>query len=124
MQQGRRLSFGVGIGRIAPAHIGLLREAGWAETAVDLTYLDRSGGITERRIWPRAIVWLDRALMCLAWYTLRQDYRRFHLDRMSGDRLTDSSFRPRRVSLLRDYIVRLKSRPAPDFRPGRVRTAK
>lgn len=93
----------------APAHINLLREASWAETAVDLAYQDLSGGITERRIWPLAIVWFDRGLMCLAWCTLRQDYRRFHLDRMSGVRLTESSFRPRRVSLLRDYIASLKS---------------
>lgn len=93
----------------APVHINLLREASWAETAVDLTYLDLSGGITERRIWPLAIVWFDRGLMCLAWCTLRQDYRRFHLDRMSGVTLTEASFRPRRVSLLRDYIATIRA---------------
>lgn len=94
---------------VAPAHIGLLREASWAETAVDLTYQDLSGGITHRRIWPLAIVWFDRGLICLAWCTLRQDYRRFHLDRMSGVTLTEASFRPHRVSLLRDYIATIRA---------------
>lgn len=93
----------------APAHIGLLREASWEECAMDVTYLDLTGAVTTRRIWPLAIVWFDRALMCLAWCTLRQDFRRFHLDRMSEARLTDESFRPRRVPLLRDYIARVRA---------------
>ncbi len=95
----------------APAHINLLREATWEERAVDMTYSDLSGVTTTRRIWPLAIVWFDRALMCLAWCTLRQDFRRFHLDRMSEARLTDESFRPRRVPLLRDYIAKVRARP-------------
>ena len=95
----------------APAHINLLREATWEERAVDVTYCDLTGAVTTRRIWPLAIVWFERALMCLAWCTLRQDFRRFHLDRMSKARLTDESFRPRRVPLLRDYIAKVRARP-------------
>ena len=43
--------------------------------------------------------------MLLAFCTLRQDYRRFHLDRMEEVRLSEESFRPRRVALLRDYLA-------------------
>ncbi|MEZ5886089.1 MAG: WYL domain-containing protein [Paracoccaceae bacterium] len=89
----------------APAHVGLIREASWEERALDIRYRDLSGRESERRIWPLSIVWFDRALMCLAHCTLRQDFRRFHIDRMSEVRLTDQSFRPRRVALLRDYVA-------------------
>lgn len=93
----------------APAHLALLREASWEERAVRIAYEDLSGARSVREIWPLSIVWFDRALMCLAWCTLRQDFRRFHLDRMQDVSLTDTSFRPRRVALLRDYIAKIRA---------------
>lgn len=92
----------------APAYIALLREATWQERAVDITYEDNAGRGSRRRIWPLSIVYLDRTLMCLAFCTLRQDFRRFHLHRMSGVSLTDDYFRPRRVPLLRSFIVQMR----------------
>ena len=93
----------------APAHLALLREASWDERAIRIAYEDMTGAGSEREIWPLAIVWFDRALMCLAWCTLRKDFRRFHLDRMRNVTLADSSFRPRRVALLRDYIAKIRA---------------
>jgi predicted DNA-binding transcriptional regulator YafY len=94
-----------------PPHIATLRAAAWDERAVDIGYADMGGARTNRRIWPLAIVYFDRTLMCLAWCCLRQDFRRFHLNQMDGVVLTDDSFRPRRVPLLREYRARL-ARPA------------
>lgn len=91
----------------APAHVVALREAAWEERAVDIDYRDADGAPSGRRIWPLAIVYLDHALMCLAWCCLRQDFRQFRLDRIEGAAATDESFRPRRVALLRDYVARL-----------------
>ncbi len=54
------------------------------------------------------MVFLDRTLMLLAWCTLRQDFRRFRLDLMSDVTLTDASFRPRRVPLLRDFLKQMR----------------
>ena len=92
----------------APEHLHILREAAWEEQAVDLTYRDLSGRMTERRIWPLGTVFLDREVMCLAFCCLRQDFRRFKLGQMSDVRPTDESFRPRRVPLLRAYLERLR----------------
>ena len=92
-----------------PAHVAVLREASWAEQEVSLRYLDLNGARTERRIWPLTIVYFDQALMCLAWCCLRQDFRRFHLDRMQDVALTGASFRPRRVPMLRDYIAKVRA---------------
>lgn len=92
----------------APAHVGLLREASWDERAVDIDYEDLSGQTTSRRIWPLALVYFDRALICLAYCTVRRDFRRFHVDRMRRVRLAEESFRPRRAALLRDYLATIR----------------
>lgn len=96
----------------APACLPLIREACWQERALDLTYLDRDGSQTRRRIWPLSVVFLDRTLMLLAYCTLRQGFRRFRLERMSALSLSTESFRPRRVPLLRDFLVELKAASA------------
>jgi predicted DNA-binding transcriptional regulator YafY len=92
----------------APPHLNLLREAAWEERAVDLTYRDVSGQLTDRRIWPLGTVFLDREVVIPEWCCLRQDFRRFKVLEMANVRVTDESFRPRRVPLLRAYIDRMR----------------
>lgn len=93
----------------APASLGLIRAACWDETALAIGYRDRTGAETGRRVWPLAIVFLDRTLMLLAFCQLRQDYRRFHLHRITRADLLDESFRPRRVGMLREFTQRLRA---------------
>jgi predicted DNA-binding transcriptional regulator YafY len=94
----------------APPHLQLLREAAWDERALDLAYRDLQGQVTQRRIWPLGIVFLDREVQCLAFCCLRQDFRRFKVMQMDRVTLTGESFRPRRVPLLRAYIEQMRSR--------------
>ena len=94
----------------APDCLVILREAAWEERAVDIAYRDRAGIDSERRIWPLAIVVTDATFSCLAWCCLRQDFRTFRLDRIICAKSVDESFRPRRVSLLRDYVAQLSAR--------------
>ena len=98
----------------APAHLQLLREAAWDERAVNLTYRDVSGQLTDRRIWPLGTVFLDREVMCLAFCCLRQDLRRFKVHEMSDVWITDESFRPRRVPLLRSFLEQLRGERSTD----------
>lgn len=92
-----------------PAHISILRQATWDENEVQIHYTDLNGAPSVRRIWPLAIVYFDNALMCMGWCLLRQDYRRFHLERMMDVTLTGASFRPRRVPLLREYVQQVRA---------------
>jgi predicted DNA-binding transcriptional regulator YafY len=92
-----------------PPHMATLREAAWDERALDLSYRDRSGQVTDRRIWPLGVVFLDREVQCLAFCCLRQDFRRFKVAQMDAVRLTDESFRPRRVPLLRAFLDDLRN---------------
>ena len=88
----------------------LLREAMWAEEALDIGYRDLKDARTERRIYPLALSYYDRSVMLLAWCCKRQDFRSFHVTRIDGYKNTDESFRPRRVTLLREFIAKLRAR--------------
>lgn len=90
----------------------VLREACWREEALLIRYGDRAGAVTERTIWPLAIVYLDRMLVVLAWCCLREDFRIFRVERMSTATATGVHFRPRRAALLRTYLARLNAADA------------
>lgn len=103
----------------APANLALIRQACWDEMALDIAYRDKAGQVTDRRILPLSVVFLDRTLMVLAWCCLRQNYRRFHLHQIMTVAQTDSSFRPRRVALLREFTETLRGSAATQS-PARI----
>ncbi|WP_170603160.1 helix-turn-helix transcriptional regulator [Ruegeria arenilitoris] len=86
-----------------------LRQATWDERAVDFAYTDEKGDKTHRRVNPLSIVYMDRASMLVSWCHLRKDFRVFRLDRMREMSVTDQSFRPNRVPLLRAALVRVRA---------------
>ncbi len=88
----------------------LLREAMWAEEALDIGYRDLKEARTQRRIYPLALSYHDRNVMLLAWCCKRRDFRSFHVTRIEGYKKTAESFRPRRVSLLRAFVEDLRAR--------------
>lgn len=92
--------------------VGALRRAAWDEVSVRFAYCDRLGAQTERMVKPLGIVFFDDANMLLAWCHLREDFRTFRLDRMDALEITDQSFRPHRVSLLRDHLALLRQKDA------------
>lgn len=94
--------------------MSMIRAACWDERALDIRYRDAGGQITERRVFPLAIVYLDRGTALLAWCCLRKDFRKFLMSRLETAEQTEESFRPDRVRLLRDYIAELyKDSPVP-----------
>lgn len=93
----------------APAHLAVVREAIWEECGLHITYRDKAGAETSRRIWPLSVVFLDRSLLCLSYCHLRQDFRRFHLAEMTAVTRLPESFRPRRVPLLRQMLAQIRA---------------
>jgi predicted DNA-binding transcriptional regulator YafY len=93
----------------APAFLDAVREACWHEYALDISYSDGAGAISDRRILPLAIMYSERTLTVLAWCCLRRDFRMFRLDRLQSVRKGDENFRPRRATMLRDYIAQLET---------------
>ena len=89
-----------------------LREACWRERALRFTYTDAEGRQSQRVIWPLALVYNDTCVTVLAWCCLREDFRMFRSDRIAEIEPDGTSFRPRRVALLREYVDRLAERRA------------
>jgi predicted DNA-binding transcriptional regulator YafY len=94
-----------------------IRAGCWREEALALRYSDKDGAVTERQILPLSIVYLDSKMTLLAWCCLREAFRMFRLDRIEEVRMAGTSFRPRRVTLLRSYLTELRGRAGPRNEP-------
>ena len=90
---------------IVEVDMDLVRRACWEETSLWISYRDLSERRTEREIWPLGLSYGPNALTLLGLCQLRQDYRLFHVARIGKVRPGGTSFRPRRVELLREYIA-------------------
>ncbi|MEM9054728.1 MAG: YafY family protein [Pseudomonadota bacterium] len=88
--------------------IEALRHATRTEQVIDIDYTDVQENETTRCIQPLAIVFFDRSLVVMAWCELRENYRSFRIDRIREMRITERSFRPRRVPMLREYLDRVE----------------
>ena len=86
-----------------------LRRATWEERTIHFAYTDVEGRETERDVDPLSIVFMQASHNLLAYCHLREDFRAFRLDRMRNLAETGASFRPRRVPLLREYLVRMRT---------------
>lgn len=87
----------------------LIRNCCWQERAVCIRYMDSIGSISERTVFPLTIMYTSRTMTLLAWCLLREDFRMFRIDRIQSIAITGKSFRPRRVSLLREYLNILRT---------------
>jgi predicted DNA-binding transcriptional regulator YafY len=99
-------------------YINLIRQASWKEEALDIRYQDKEQNISQRTIWPLSIMYTERTLTVLSWCCLREAFRMFRLDRIIEARPLGTSFRPRRASLLRDYLSLLREGGKVDPPPG------
>ena len=86
-----------------------LRRAAWEELTIRFEYTDAAGAPTQRSADPLSIVFMQASHCLLAFCHLRQDFRAFRLDRMRNLEITGGSFRPHRVSLLREFRERLRN---------------
>ncbi|TMV91377.1 YafY family transcriptional regulator [Thioclava sp. BHET1] len=97
----------------AQIDLSMIREAAWSERALELSYTDRDGRESQRKVWPLGLVYFEREQALLAWCCLRADYRMFIIARIRAIAPLEESFRPRRVAMLRDYTARLRRRHPP-----------
>ncbi|MEL6681445.1 MAG: YafY family protein [Pseudomonadota bacterium] len=110
-RQAHRLQYAVlHADRIVPppmpgVDVRALRQATWDERTIKMDYIDAEGHATTRRADPLSIVFLKETHNLIAYCHLRQAYRNFRLDRMKNLTVTEDSFRPRRVSMLREAIA-------------------
>lgn len=87
-----------------------IRGACWTEHALLITYRDLGGTITQRRVFPLAVLYFERAVMLLAFCHLRHDYRKFHVTQIISAETLAECFRPQRVRLLNMYVADLRAK--------------
>jgi predicted DNA-binding transcriptional regulator YafY len=90
--------------------MSIVRDACWREEALAIRYADKGQLVSERTILPLCVMHTDRTLTVLAWCCLREGFRMFRADRITELKLAGTSFRPRRVALLRDHLAELTAR--------------
>ncbi|MCT4331353.1 YafY family transcriptional regulator [Paracoccus sp. YLB-12] len=100
-------SFDTGPDRDPPrVDLAVIRDACWNEAALDIEYTDLRDAPSRRVIWPLGLSYSQHTLMLLAHCRLRMDFRVFHVNRIRALRPTGDSFRPHRVSLVREYAAK------------------
>ncbi len=88
--------------------VGALRAACWQEKEIIFTYRDKQGEQTRRQVRPLSIIFMEQAHCLISWCCLRQAFRAFRLDRMTQMVVSDTSFRPNRVPLLRQALETIR----------------
>jgi predicted DNA-binding transcriptional regulator YafY len=94
----------------AHPHLQAIRQACWEEQEIEIGYRDQAGTASQRIIRPLAIMYSEHVLTVLAWCCLRNDFRMLRVDRIESLSGNGTSFRPRRVSLLREYLAKLSGK--------------
>ena len=90
---------------LTPASIdaGVIRLAIRNERKLIITYRGPDGRETQRTIWPFLIGFFEQARLVAGWCELRQDYRHFRVDRITGIEATDIRYPRRRAFMLKAW---------------------
>jgi predicted DNA-binding transcriptional regulator YafY len=85
------------------AELATVREAIRRERKLDIRYRDVRDIESERRIWPFAVGFFERARIVAAWCEMRKGFRHFRTDRIMALSPTDIRYPRRRQVLLKEW---------------------
>lgn len=83
-----------------------LRHAVRSQLKVRFAYRDAQERASERTVRPLSLAYFGPVWILAAWCELRDDFRTFRLDRISGFASTPDRFRPERGKTLHDFLKR------------------
>ncbi|OBQ59257.1 helix-turn-helix transcriptional regulator [Mesorhizobium erdmanii] len=83
--------------------LGTVRQAIRNERKIGFLYQDAGGAASQRVVWPFALGFFDKVRVVVAWCEMRQDFRHFRADRISGLNATDTRYPRRRQVLLKEW---------------------
>ncbi|WP_217577947.1 YafY family protein [Mesorhizobium sp. GbtcB19] len=87
--------------------LGVVRQAIRDERKLGFLYRDAGGSASERLVWPFALSFFDKVRVMVAWCEMRQDFRHFRADRMSGLTTTEIRYPRRRLAMLKEWRATL-----------------
>lgn len=81
----------------------LLRLAMRDERKLQITYSDAAGEVSQRVVWPFALVYFDQARVLMCWCELRNGFRNFRTDRIAKVDMLDQHYPKHRQALLKEW---------------------
>jgi predicted DNA-binding transcriptional regulator YafY len=81
----------------------VLREAIRAEHKLRLSYQDPAGALSQRVVWPFALVYFEQSRVLSAWCEMRGDFRNFRTDRITDVEGLGVRYPKRRQALLKAW---------------------
>jgi len=95
-------------------HLGELKQAIAAKKVVEIDYTKLDGETSKRRLRPLQIEFWGRVWTCTAWCELREDFRVFRIDKITGCRVTADIFRAEPGKTYKDYLALFASEDKAD----------
>ncbi len=86
--------------RVDPPQAALLRDAIRRQRKVAISYEDAQGSLSDRTIWPIAIVYFDDVRVLAAWCEHRSAFRHFRVDRLHLRTISEERYPGRRQSIV------------------------
>lgn len=83
-----------------PTQVALLRDAIRRQRKVAISYEDAHGALSDRTIWPIAIVYFDDVRVLAAWCERRSAFRHFRVDRLHLRTILEERYPGRRQSIV------------------------
>ena len=83
--------------------LSCIRKAIRTEHKACIQYLDQKGQVSDRIIWPVALGYFDHVRMLAGWCELRQAFRHFRTDRITGLTILPERYPRRRSALLKEW---------------------
>jgi predicted DNA-binding transcriptional regulator YafY len=87
--------------RTDPAHVAAMRDAIRRQMKMSIDYRDAEGSVTQRTIWPIALVYFDDVRILAAWCEHRAGFRHFRVDRVSAAAVLSERYPERRPVLIK-----------------------
>ncbi|MBW9090535.1 YafY family transcriptional regulator [Rhizobium wenxiniae] len=88
---------------IDPPHTAALREAIRRQRKAEISYQDAQGCLSDRTIWPIAIVYFDGVRILAAWCERRSAFRHFRIDRLQLRAVLQERYPGRRQSIVKQW---------------------
>jgi predicted DNA-binding transcriptional regulator YafY len=98
------LSPGIRVSRAVAEELSTLRAALREKRKIHFRYVDKSGAATSRTIWPLALAFWGKSWSVAGYCELRQDFRNFTAERVTGLTVLEEKFGDVPGRTLRDLI--------------------
>lgn len=86
--------------RMDPPEAAVMRDAIRRQRKARIRYADARGAVSERIIWPIAIVYFDDVRILAAWCEHRSAFRHFRIDRLQEATMLDERYPGRREAIM------------------------